>query len=159
MIYDRTSPELYQPKDGCQLRAILAARTMAATPPQTQLEQSHADIMTRVGAWLFRHRTVIPIPLALAILATPASRAQPSVLVGVGSFRVRAQSSVCGQRRPVGRIRRERSTAVARTSLCGDPGIRISRHRALGRTAARGEARREVPNLYRTGAALGTKHE
>ena len=61
---------------------------MAATPPQTQLEQSHADIITRVGAWLFRHRTVIPIPLALAILATPASRAQPSALVGAGAVLV-----------------------------------------------------------------------
>ena len=88
MIYDRTSPELYQPKDECQLRAILAARTMAATPPQTQLEQSHADITTRVGAWLFRHRTIIPIPLALAILATPASRAQSSALVGAGAVLV-----------------------------------------------------------------------
>jgi len=61
---------------------------MAATPPQTQLEQSHADITTRVGAWLFRHRTIIPIPLALAILATPASRAQSSALVGAGAVLV-----------------------------------------------------------------------
>jgi protein-S-isoprenylcysteine O-methyltransferase Ste14 len=61
---------------------------MAATPPQTQLEQSHADMMTRVGAWLFRHRTVIPIPLALAILATPASRTQPAALVGAGAVLV-----------------------------------------------------------------------
>ena len=44
--------------------------------------------MMRVGAWLFRHRTVIPIPLALAILATPASRAQPSALVGAGAVLV-----------------------------------------------------------------------
>src|SRR5712671_6633118 len=61
---------------------------MAPPFSQTQLEQSHADIMTRVGAWLFRHRTVIPIPLALAILATPASRAQPSALVGAGAILV-----------------------------------------------------------------------
>ena len=42
-------------------------------------------MMTRVGAWLFRHRTVIPIPLALAILAVPANSAQPLALVGAGA--------------------------------------------------------------------------
>jgi len=43
--------------------------------------------MTRIGEWLFRRRTVMPIPLALAILAIPASRA-PAALVGAGSLLV-----------------------------------------------------------------------
>jgi protein-S-isoprenylcysteine O-methyltransferase Ste14 len=41
--------------------------------------------MTRIGAWLFRHRTVIPIPLALAILVVPASRTQSSALMVAGA--------------------------------------------------------------------------
>jgi protein-S-isoprenylcysteine O-methyltransferase Ste14 len=44
--------------------------------------------MTRIGGWLFRHRTVIPIPLALAILAIPGSRTQSAALVGAGSLLV-----------------------------------------------------------------------
>jgi len=44
--------------------------------------------MTRIGGWLFRHRTVIPIPLALAILAIPGSRTQPAALVSAGSLLV-----------------------------------------------------------------------
>ena len=163
---------------------------MAPTPPQTQLEQSHADMMTRVGAWLFRRRTVIPVPLALAILlcrrvALELSRARgrggrsrgawrSDSPVGraahrrhlahaqrparsprrVGTVRAGAQSFVCGQRRPVGRIRRERAPAMARTGLCRHPRIRVSRDRAVGRTAARGAARRAVPRLRRAGAAL-----
>jgi len=43
--------------------------------------------MTRLGGWLFRYRTIIPIPIVLAILLLPA-REKPSVLlvagVGVG---------------------------------------------------------------------------
>jgi protein-S-isoprenylcysteine O-methyltransferase Ste14 len=44
--------------------------------------------MTRVGAWLFRRRTVIPIPLALAVLVIPAGRAQPAALTGAGAVLV-----------------------------------------------------------------------
>ena len=41
--------------------------------------------MTRIGAWLFRRRTVIPLPLALAVLLVPESRAQGSAaLTSVG---------------------------------------------------------------------------
>jgi len=83
---------------------------MAATPPQTQLEQSHADAMTGVGAWLFRHRTIIPIPLALAILATPASRAQPSALVGAGAVLVALGEAIrLWSVRHIGAISRTRS--------------------------------------------------
>ena len=34
--------------------------------------------MTRIGAWLFRRRTAVPLPLALAVLFMPESRAQGS---------------------------------------------------------------------------------
>lgn len=44
--------------------------------------------MTRIGARLFRRRTVIPIPLALAILMIPASRTQPSALMVAGALLV-----------------------------------------------------------------------
>lgn len=44
--------------------------------------------MTRIGAWLFRRRTVIPIPLALAILVLPASRGQGPALVVAGAVLV-----------------------------------------------------------------------
>src|SRR5882757_8203858 len=61
---------------------------MAPPFSQTQLEQSHADPMTRFGAWLFRRRTVIPLPLALAILVIPEGRTQPSALIGAGAVLV-----------------------------------------------------------------------
>src|SRR5688572_6320655 len=61
-------------------RAILSLAEMAvSTSPQPQLQQSHADRMTRFGGWLFRRRTIIPLPLALAILLTPGWLASDSV--------------------------------------------------------------------------------
>jgi protein-S-isoprenylcysteine O-methyltransferase Ste14 len=62
---------------------------VVATSPQPQFQQSHADTITRVGAWLFRRRTIIPLPLALAVLLIPESRgtARP-VLVATGALLV-----------------------------------------------------------------------
>lgn len=41
--------------------------------------------MTRIGAWLFRRRTILPLPLALGILFIPGRQAPGSAaLVGVG---------------------------------------------------------------------------
>src|SRR5580765_2009878 len=95
----------------CQLRAILAAPTMVpGTSSQPQLEQSHADTMTRIGGWLFRHRTVIPIPLAFAILAIPASPTQPAALVSAGSILVAAGEAIrLWGVRHIGAISRTRS--------------------------------------------------
>jgi protein-S-isoprenylcysteine O-methyltransferase Ste14 len=43
------------------------------------------DATTRVGGWLFRHRTSIPLPAALAILTLRLGEAPPSAaLVGIG---------------------------------------------------------------------------
>jgi protein-S-isoprenylcysteine O-methyltransferase Ste14 len=44
---------------------------MPAPSPQPQLQEAHADATTRVGGWLFRRRTLIPAPLALAVLLVP----------------------------------------------------------------------------------------
>jgi protein-S-isoprenylcysteine O-methyltransferase Ste14 len=42
--------------------------------------------MTRVGAWLFRRRTIIPLPLALTVLLIPESRSTgPAALVAAGA--------------------------------------------------------------------------
>jgi protein-S-isoprenylcysteine O-methyltransferase Ste14 len=38
----------------------------------------HASRLIRVGGWLFRHRTAIPIPLALSILLVRAGEARPT---------------------------------------------------------------------------------
>src|SRR5215813_11267031 len=41
--------------------------------------------MTRVGGWLFRHRTIIPLPLVLALLIIPAGDHPPLPwLAGMG---------------------------------------------------------------------------
>ena len=59
-----------------------------ATSSQPQFEQSHADKMTRLGAWLFRRRTIIPLPLALGILLVPESSSAPAGLVAAGAVLV-----------------------------------------------------------------------
>ena len=69
--------------------------------------------MTRVGAWLFRHRTVIPVPLALAILATPPSGAHPSALAGAGAVLVALGEAIrLWGVRHIGAISRTRSNRL-----------------------------------------------
>ena len=52
---------------------------------QVQSEQSDPDATTRVGGWLFRHRTALPLPVAIAIIVIPSSETARSVmLAGVG---------------------------------------------------------------------------
>jgi protein-S-isoprenylcysteine O-methyltransferase Ste14 len=41
--------------------------------------QIQPDPTTRLGGWLFRHRTALPLPVAVAILAIPAGDAASSV--------------------------------------------------------------------------------
>lgn len=51
----------------------------------TETRVATADAATRLGGWLFRHRTSLPLPVALAILTLPAPEPPPSpFLVGVG---------------------------------------------------------------------------
>jgi protein-S-isoprenylcysteine O-methyltransferase Ste14 len=45
---------------------------------QHQIHQSDTDSLARLGAWLFRHRTLTPLPLFAAILLIRAGEAPPS---------------------------------------------------------------------------------
>lgn len=52
-------------------------------PPSTDAPPQ--DTTTRVGGWLFRHRTSLPLPVAIAILTLRVGEAPPSpFLVGIG---------------------------------------------------------------------------
>jgi len=49
--------------------------------------QTEPDTLTRLGGWLFRHRTSIPLPVAAAILTLQIGQAPPSrALVAAGIF-------------------------------------------------------------------------
>lgn len=51
----------------------------------TESDATPPDTTTRLGGWLFRHRTSLPLPAALAILTLRLGEAPPSaVLVGTG---------------------------------------------------------------------------
>ena len=67
--------------------------------------------MARFGAWLFRRRTVIPLPLALAVLLIPEPRAlDPSALMGVGAVLVALGEAIrLWSVRQIGAISRTRS--------------------------------------------------
>jgi len=49
------------------------------TATKTQLTRQDPDILRRLGGWLFRHRTSIPLPIVLALLVIPAPDS-PTVL-------------------------------------------------------------------------------
>src|SRR6478672_12240325 len=42
------------------------------TATKVQLTRQDPDILRRLGGWLFRHRTSIPLPIVLALLVIPA---------------------------------------------------------------------------------------
>jgi protein-S-isoprenylcysteine O-methyltransferase Ste14 len=87
---------------------------------QPQLQQSHADMTTRIGAWLFRRRTVVPIPLAVALLMIPASPAQPSALVATGAVLVALGEAIrLWGVRHIGAISRTRSDRLGRLVASG----------------------------------------
>jgi protein-S-isoprenylcysteine O-methyltransferase Ste14 len=50
----------------------------AAANSQVQLQESDPDITTRIGGWLFRHRSSIPVPLGIAVLVLRIGQAPPS---------------------------------------------------------------------------------
>lgn len=50
----------------------------AATSSQLQSKQIDPDTTTRIGGWLFRHRTLIPQPIILALLLIPVDDLPPS---------------------------------------------------------------------------------
>jgi protein-S-isoprenylcysteine O-methyltransferase Ste14 len=60
----------------------------AAFVPQTQPDQRDPAAIVRAGGWLFRHRTITPVPLALAVLLVPAPQADGQPLLAVLGFLV-----------------------------------------------------------------------
>lgn len=51
----------------------------------TRFDATRQDTTTRLGGWLFRHRTSLPIPVAILILTLRIGEAPPSpLLVGIG---------------------------------------------------------------------------
>ena len=48
---------------------------------QPEVSQPHPDRIARVGGWLFEHRTLIPLPLAIPLLLVRVGETPPSVLL------------------------------------------------------------------------------
>ncbi len=71
-----------------ELVLILSTQRTLSNWPESVPTQSHVttqDTTTRLGGWLFRHRTSLPMPVALAILTLRVGEAPPSaVLAGTG---------------------------------------------------------------------------
>jgi protein-S-isoprenylcysteine O-methyltransferase Ste14 len=67
------------------------------TTTKSQVTQQDPDTLRRIGGWLFRHRTSIPVPIAVALLVIPAT-ASPSFLstsqFGLGVLIVAAGEAV-----------------------------------------------------------------
>ena len=51
---------------------------------QPQSKQIDPDTTTRVGGWLFRQRTLMPIPISLALLILPGEAASSTLLMATG---------------------------------------------------------------------------
>jgi protein-S-isoprenylcysteine O-methyltransferase Ste14 len=70
-------------------------------------------MLTRVGGWLFRHRTVIPLPIVLALLIIPPTNASgPLLWLGV-------VVSVGGELLRLGAVRHIGSVSRTRTDRLG----------------------------------------
>jgi protein-S-isoprenylcysteine O-methyltransferase Ste14 len=59
-----------------------------STTTKTQATEQDPDTLRRFGGWLFRHRTSIPLPIALALLFIPAPRSQPSFTTSIAPLGV-----------------------------------------------------------------------
>jgi protein-S-isoprenylcysteine O-methyltransferase Ste14 len=84
---------------------------MTAPPRQHQSRQVDADSLTRIGGWLFRRRTIIPLPLALLTLLWPSRNdfaSIPMVVGGVGLVAIGEGLRLWGVRH-IGVISRTRS--------------------------------------------------
>ena len=70
-----------------ELVLILSASRTLSNWPESVPTESHPtqDSTTRLGGWLFRHRTSLPLPAAIAILTLRIGQAPPSpFIVGIG---------------------------------------------------------------------------
>lgn len=70
-----------------------------------------SDITTRLGGWLFRHRTALPLPVAVAILALRIGEAPPSAVLAWTGVAITAMGEIIrlwGVRQ-IGAISRTRS--------------------------------------------------
>jgi protein-S-isoprenylcysteine O-methyltransferase Ste14 len=57
----------------------------AASSSQPQSRQQDPDALVRIGGWLFRHRTWLPLPMALALALIRSEPLAPSVLMWSGA--------------------------------------------------------------------------
>ena len=67
------------------------------TTTKSQITQEDPDTLRQLGGWLFRHRTSIPLPIALALLLIPASNPSPVLstsLFGLGVLTVAAGEGI-----------------------------------------------------------------
>src|SRR5437868_10860823 len=79
---DRTSPNYINPPDGNVKRgrfAILAAPASMNSAPSSNTPQpaQNPDVWVRLGGWLFKRRTSVPLPIIVALLALPPQSAAP----------------------------------------------------------------------------------
>ncbi|MGE5243460.1 MAG: methyltransferase family protein [Betaproteobacteria bacterium] len=77
---------------------------------EPQRQQPHPDVTVRLGGWLFRHRTSIPVPVALALLLIPARPQASDYLIPAGILLVAAGEALrLWAVRHIGAISRTRS--------------------------------------------------
>lgn len=82
----------------------------AAAAAEPQHRPHDRDATARLGGWLFRHRTSIPLPVGLALLAFPSPARAPAVLVPAGLLAAAAGEALrLWAVRHIGAISRTRS--------------------------------------------------
>src|SRR5438105_14757600 len=93
-------------------------RMAAGVVPQTQPEQRDPAGIVRIGRWLFRHRTIAPVPLALAVLLVPGRGSVPFVVVGA-TLVVLGEAIRLSSVRHIGAISRTRSDRLGPLIVSG----------------------------------------
>ncbi len=78
-----------------------------------QVESPQADIAVRAGDWLFRYRTLVPLPIAVAVLTLRIGEAGPDVVVATGVALTAAGELIrlCAVRH-IGAVSRTRSSRL-----------------------------------------------
>ena len=76
-------------------------------------------MLTRVGGWLFRHRTVIPLPIALALIIIPLTSSSVALMwVGLAVVLVGESVRLCAVRH-IGTISRTRTDRLGSLVVSG----------------------------------------